>query len=269
MVSDEAVRFWHAVGDDSREVAGAYLGAGPTAAHVHEDWEFAVPENPARLSIGAYRRHMVRASDVAVVPPYDVHMEGSEAEPPAKWRAWYVAPAVIARLFQGAPGFRGPVVNDPSAAGELRALLRAGELGTMPESELCSALHRWLEQFLRGHAYQAAAPGDRPVHRARAYLQARPTQPVSLPDIGAAVGVTTSHLVRSFSRAVGLPPRSYHTQIRLARAQRLLAEGKPVIRVAYECGFADQSHLIRRFKESHGLTPSAFQAQVRGTLNAA
>jgi AraC-like DNA-binding protein len=42
-----------------------------------------------------------------------------------------------------------------------------------------------------------------------------------------------------------------------------------VIRVAYECGFADQSHLIRRFKESHGLTPSAFQAQVRSTLNAA
>ena len=58
-VSDEAVRFWHAVGDDSREVAGAYLGAGPRAAHVHEDWQFAVPENPARLSMGAYRRHMM------------------------------------------------------------------------------------------------------------------------------------------------------------------------------------------------------------------
>jgi len=87
--------------------------------------------------------------------------------------------------------------------------------------------------------------------------------------VGAAVGVTTSHLVRSFSRAVGLPPRSYHVQVRLARAQRLLADGKPATWVAYECGFADQSHLSRRFKQAHGLTPRAFQAQIRGTSHAA
>jgi AraC-like DNA-binding protein len=62
---------------------------------------------------------------------------------------------------------------------------------------------------------------------------------------------------------------SYHVQVRLAHAQRLLAEGKPATRVAYECGFADQSHLNRRFKQAHGLTPGAFQAQIRGTSHAA
>jgi len=49
----------------------------------------------------------------------------------------------------------------------------------------------------------------------------------------------------------GSGPKSYHTQLRLARARRLLlAEGKPATWVAYECGFADQSHLTRRFKNS-------------------
>jgi AraC-like DNA-binding protein len=84
-----------------------------------------------------------------------------------------------------------------------------------------------------------------------------------MPEVGAIAGVTSSHLVRSFSRAVGLPPRSYHAQVRLARARRLLAEGKSPTWVAYECGFADQSHLSRRFKECHGVTPGAFQAQYR------
>ncbi len=98
---------------------------------------------------------------------------------------------------------------------------------------------------------------------ARAYLQDRPTQPVSLPEVGAVAGVTVSHLVRSFSRAVGLPPKSYHAQIRLARARRLLGQGKSATWVAYECGFADQSHLSRRFKQCYGLTPGAFQAQYR------
>jgi AraC-like DNA-binding protein len=201
------------------------------------------------------------------VAPYDVHAEGSEAVSEARWRALYVAPSLVARLYQkvigqpspGAPRFRDPVITDPAAALELRSLLLAGE----PET---TELHRWLEQFLNRHAVVANATRHPPaVERAREYLEERPTQAVSLPEIGAVAGITTSHLVRSFSRAVGLPPRSYHTQVRLARAERLLAEGKPVTWVAYECGFADQSHLSRRFKESHGLTPSAFQAQVRGS----
>jgi AraC-like DNA-binding protein len=50
--------------------------------------------------------------------------------------------------------------------------------------------------------------------------------------------------------------------VRLARPRRL-AEGKSATRVAYECGFADQSHLSRRFKECHGVTPGTFQAQYR------
>jgi AraC-like DNA-binding protein len=84
---------------------------------------------------------------------------------------------------------------------------------------------------------------------------------VTLPEVGAVAGVTISHLVRSFSRATGLPPRSFHVQVRLARARRLLAEGKSATWVAHECGFADQSHLSRRFKECYGLTPGAFQGQ--------
>jgi AraC-like DNA-binding protein len=99
------------------------------------------------------------------------------------------------------------------------------------------------------------------VERARVYLQNRPTQSVTLPEVGAIAGVTVPYLVRSFSRTVGLPPGSYHAQVRLARARRLLAEGKSATWVAYECGFADQSHLSRRFKECHGVTPGAFQEQ--------
>jgi AraC-like DNA-binding protein len=83
-----------------------------------------------------------------------------------------------------------------------------------------------------------------------------------LSEVGAIAGVTLAHLVRSFSRAVGLPPKSYHAQVRLARARRLLAEGKAATWVAYECGFADQSHFNRRFKECHGVTPGAFQAAI-------
>jgi AraC-like DNA-binding protein len=195
-----------------------------------------------------------------------------------RWRALYVAPSVVARIHGevtgvaggAVPRFRGAVLEDGEAALELHHLLQAGERGTIAGAELEAAVRHWLERVLLRHAGDADHP-DRAaaVDRARAYLQQRPNSAVSLFEVGAACGVTTSHLVRAFSRAVGLPPKSYHAQVRLARAQRLLAEGKPATWVAYECGFADQSHLSRRFKQSRGLTPGAFQAQLRGTPHAA
>jgi AraC-like DNA-binding protein len=178
----------------------------------------------------------------------------------------YVASSIVSRLYDGkTPNFRRPVVTDPAAAADLRELLGQSRDGTVPGSWFLKQVERWLEQFLRRYAEDAVVPQRVPaVERARAYLQSRPTEPVTLPEVGTIAGLTISHLVRSFSRAVGLPPKSYHAQVRLARARRLLAEGNSATWVAYECGFADQSHLSRRFKECHGVTPGAFQTQYRG-----
>jgi len=172
----------------------------------------------------------------------------------------------VARLYGGkAPRFRRPVVTDSTAAVELRELLQNSGENTIAGSDFVKRVAQWLQQFLLDHAEDATAPEPTlAVERARAYLQNRPTQSVTLPEVGAIAGVTISHLVRSFSKAVGLPPRSYHAQVRLARARRLLGEGKSATWVAYECGFADQSHLSRRFRTHYGLTPGAFQEQSRG-----
>jgi len=164
----------------------------------------------------------------------------------------------------------GPVLTDPAAALELGALLRGSEDGTIDGPEFMLRTRRWLEQLLHRHPAEGTMPARMPaVERARKYLQERATRAVSLREVASVAGVTVSHLVRSFSRAVGLPPKSYHAQVRLAHARQLLAQGKSATWVAYECGFADQSHLSRRFKECYGLTPGAFQGQYRGQRVAA
>jgi AraC-like DNA-binding protein len=265
MTSGASIRFWQPAPERATELVCAYLEAGEAAPHLHEEWQFGVLETPSKLSLGAFRRYSAHADDVTIVHPYDVHSEGAELAAPPRWRMLYVAPSMVSGLYGGeVPRIPGPVVTDPAAAAELRELLRLSQDGTIKEAEFLSRVAHWLEQLLARHAEDIAAPKRMPaVERARAYLQDRPTQSVTLPEVGAVAGVTISHLVRSFSRAVGLPPRSYHAQVRLARARRLLAEGKSATWVAYECGFADQSHLSRRFKECHGVTPGAFQAQYR------
>jgi AraC-like DNA-binding protein len=265
MTSGAGVRFWQPVPEVGAQLVCAYLEASQGSPHLHEEWQFGVLDTPSKLSLGAFQRYDAHATDVTIVHPYEVHNEGGQVGVSPKWRMLYVTPSIAGRLRGGkAPHFRRPVVTDPAAAAELRELLRLSGEGTVTGSEFMTRGAHWLEQFLLRHAEDAATPQRIPaVERAREYLQNRPTQPVGLPEVGAVAGVTLSHLVRSFSRTVGLPPKSYHAQVRLARARRLLAEGKSATWVAHECGFADQSHLSRRFKECHGVTPSAFQAQYR------
>lgn len=277
MADGDSMRFWESPHQMSPAFVTAYLETGRPAPHVHEEWQFAIPEIRSGLSLGAFRRYPTRDCDVAVVPPYEVHAEGGAIEAAPRWRALYVSPSVLLRLHgevtgsgHAAPRFQGSVLQDPAAALELQAVLRAGEEGRIAVEDFETAVLHWLRHLLRRHAFTAIGTDHSPaVQRARAYLQERPTQPVTLPEVAAAAGLTTCHLVRSFSRAVGLPPKRYHAQVRIARAQRLLAEGEPVTRVAYECGFADQSHLSRSFKESCGVTPRAFQVQIRGTAKVA
>jgi AraC-like DNA-binding protein len=266
------VRFWQPAPEGAPDLICAHLEAGRIPLHVHDEWQFAVAEGPATLSLGAFGRYTLRSGDVAVIRPYDVHGEAGGIT----WRVLYVAGAVVARIqseLLGAterslPRFYSSVVPDSAAANELYELLRDSEDGIIEGPEFVARALGWLRRLLQQHTETSRAPlrgrAARPaVERARVYLRDRPTEAVSLSDAVAVSGVAASHLVRSFSREVGLPPKSYHAQVRLALARRLLAEGKSATWVAYECGFADQSHLSRRFKQCYRLTPGAFQAQCR------
>jgi AraC-like DNA-binding protein len=244
-------RYWKPAND----FLGAELEPATGLPHLHDEWQFAVPSQAGSLLVGAYSHGPARAGDITVVPPYDVHGESAGGS----WRMLFVA----RRLVSLDPHSR--IVPDPAAGAELAALLHQSRDGLVHGSAFEAAALGWLARLTgRLAAGPAARRTRRPraaVERARALLIQHRAATLRLEEIASAAGVGASHLVRSFSLDVGLPPRSYHAQVRLALARRLLAEGKPATWVAYECGFADQSHLSRRFKESYGLPPGAFQAQ--------
>jgi AraC-like DNA-binding protein len=266
ILEDTAARFWQPAPGGAAEFLCARLESGASALHVHDEWQFAVADGLATLSVGAFGRYAVQPGDVCVTHPYDVHEEVGGPS----WRLLYVAPRVMTRLQPALREAGGTVLHDPAAAEELRALLRESEGGYVDGPEFVTRACEWLRHLLqrspRPSAVFLRARRVRPVvARVQAYLRARPTEAVSLSDAVAIAGVAPSRLVRTFSRDVGLPPKSYHTHVRLAVARRLLVEGKSCSWVAYECGFADQSHLSRRFKQCYGLTPGVFQAQCSGT----
>jgi AraC-like DNA-binding protein len=112
---------------------------------------------------------------------------------------------------------------------------------------------------------ESARPREKKaIRRAKEFIQDHFADPISLDALAAHTGISKYHLVRAFSKEVGLPPHAYQNQVRVIRGHTLLGLGHSLAHVALETGFADQSHFGRHFKRVHGLSPAAYLAQARG-----
>lgn len=98
----------------------------------------------------------------------------------------------------------------------------------------------------------------------RELLLEAPELAASLKDVAARVGRHPSHVARHFRLATGVTIGEYGRRVRLARAARSLATHRapPVVRIAFEQGFADQSHFSRAFRSAYGCTPLAFRKRL-------
>jgi len=88
-------------------------------------------------------------------------------------------------------------------------------------------------------------------------------------ELASQLGVSKSHLVRSFSAAVGLTPGRYLTKVRVEAVKTLLLRRDYTLEtIAGLCGFSGANYLCKVFKRECGLTPARFRARYAGALSA-
>ncbi|MEO3974617.1 DJ-1/PfpI family protein [Streptomyces sp. CAU 1734] len=104
-----------------------------------------------------------------------------------------------------------------------------------------------------GHEPQASAMLrhrshlDDTVHRAQDIIDNRFDQPLPLPALASAVGVSERTLTRLFTRATGLTPLRYQQTLRLERAQHFISHGATIGAAARSVGFEDP-RMLRRLR---------------------
>ena len=80
-------------------------------------------------------------------------------------------------------------------------------------------------------------------------------------ELSERLGVSKSHLVRTFTAAIGVPPGKYLTTVRVEAAQRLLLHREYTLDVvASLCGFSGANCLCRVFKKETGHSPAQWRA---------
>lgn len=207
---------------------------------------------------------------VVVLHPDEVHDGYAATQEGFGYRQLYVEPAVIFAALQtlcphpsSLPFVRTPVVmnqklsaaiisafedtREPLAIDSLIVQVAEGLLETDPSCKYVS-----LPRHLDGVALK----------RARQYLDAQRMRVVHSAELEAVTGLTRYDLARQFRAMCGTSPYRYLLMRRLDFARELLAQGRSLVEVALETGFADQAHFSRMFKATSGITPARYRTLI-------
>jgi len=110
-------------------------------------------------------------------------------------------------------------------------------------------------------AFHEAPPVSTPawLEHARAQLFAQLAGPPRLEDLARTVGVHHVHLAQAFRRRWNTTPLGYVRAHRVFRAVDLIARGVPLVEVAADVGFADQSHMTRTIGRARRASPGTLR----------
>lgn len=96
-----------------------------------------------------------------------------------------------------------------------------------------------------------------PLEHARRLLD---TGEPGLAELSAAVGLSVSHLQRSFRRRFGLTPADYLAQRKLGSLRASLREGRDVSAALYDAGYGSPSRVYETGAARLGMTPARYRA---------
>ena len=99
------------------------------------------------------------------------------------------------------------------------------------------------------------------VQRARAYVQAHFSEPLSLNEVADKLGVSPAYLSSIFKSERGESYSKFVLRLRMERAALLLqtyAAGK-VGNIATEVGYSSPKHFYAVFKDYFGMTPNEYR----------
>ena len=92
------------------------------------------------------------------------------------------------------------------------------------------------------------------------YIEANLSEPITLPALAAAAGLSRMHFASQFRAATGLRPHEFVTRRRIERAQALLRDpALPLVEVALSVGFQTQAHFSTVFRARVLETPGRWR----------
>lgn len=150
------------------------------------------------------------------------------------------------------------------AATGIRMAIRPSVTEELPEY----ASGRAAEALADAPAFPAYAAGtgedSEGMDQVMEYLRAHYRENVPMKVLADLVRLSLRQFHRNFKKRYGMPPNQFLIRMRvLAARDMLVSDKRPVAKIAYDLGFADDTLFIRQFKARMGMTPLQYRKAYR------
>lgn len=124
--------------------------------------------------------------------------------------------------------------------------------------------HELMVRIVRDHdlaaAKSASAGVSKQVRLALNWIDENLGEPLSIPELAEASGLSESHFRQCFHKETGFTPSDYLARQRVVRAKALLKDRQlPITEIAYRLGFGSSPYFSAVFKKLTGMTPSEYR----------
>lgn len=134
----------------------------------------------------------------------------------------------------------------------------------MDSVEMTGRLYQTLSLFMKNSSNnEQLNTSSNYVQKGIVYISSNYSYPITIEDIARYVGVSRSHLFRSFETIVNQSPKEYLTQFRLKQACYLLEHSSlSITAIANSVGFDNGLYFSKTFHKNKGLSPSAYRQKI-------
>ena len=102
------------------------------------------------------------------------------------------------------------------------------------------------------------------MQKAIAYISANYSYPITVEDIAGYVGLSRSHLFRSFEKVMEKSPKEYLTSFRIKQACNLLEHSDlSITAIANSVGFENNLYFSKAFHKAKGMSPKNYRSSIQ------
>ena len=128
--------------------------------------------------------------------------------------------------------------------------------------EMTGRLYTMLALFMHGATHAGSQnSANSYVQKGIEYISSNYSYAITVEDIAGYVGVSRSHLFRSFEAVLGLSPKEYLTDFRMKQACYLLEHSS--LSIANSLGFDNSLYFSKTFHRQKGMSPKEYREKNR------
>ena len=208
---------------------------------------------------------VIPSGRIVISHPYELHDNKLINDISLSFSTFYISQDVMNYISPfDQTSFKNKVIENPFIYNELSDLDKIIKTKNEKENFLIDfynpfrkVIHQLVNIYGHGKPYFYKEPSSK-LGEIKHYISTHLNSKIDLSVLAKILGMNKYKFIRWFKAHVGLTPFEYILLKRVICGKKLIQQGIPLVDVALDTGFYDQSHFTNYFKKYVGVTPKVY-----------